>query len=305
MPHTHALRSPSLLVRRLAHSRALAFLRRLVDEWVRVDGTHYAAALAFYSVLSLAPFLLVIVAIMGWLLGSDAATRYLLSQIADVAGAQTAQFIAGLIAGAHPAGLAQGAKALVGLAVTLLGATATFAELQHGLDRVFGSRVHGAFALVRARLLSFGLVIGVALLSIVSLALSAGVNAMLSRVAYVDLGRAVIGAAANELVSFVILACAFGAILRVLPERAPGRRATVVGALTATALFAIGKFAIGWYLARFALASAYGAAGAIVVVMLWIYWSSALFFAGAVVARVVDARVREPPEAQMTPAGIA
>jgi membrane protein len=289
MPRTRALQSLS----RLAQARAVTFLRRVIDEWDRVDGSHYAAALAFYSVLSLAPVQLVIVAVAGWLLGSDAATHYLLAQIADVAGAQTAQFIASLIAGAHPAAMTQGVKALVGLAVTLAGATAVFAELQHGLDRVFGSRVHGALAIVRTRVLSFGLVMGVAFLSIVSLMLSAAVHATLSRVAHADLGRAVIGAVANEVVSFVVLACAFAAILRVLPERPPGRRAMVIGALTAAALFAVGKFAIGWYLAHFALASAYGAAGAIVVVMLWIYWSSALFFAGAVVARVVD---RRPPE---------
>jgi membrane protein len=292
MPRTHAPQWFSRLAR-VAHTRPAVFVRRLVDEWDRVDGSHYAAALAFYSVLSLTPFLLVIVAVAGWLLGSDAATRYLLAQIANVAGAQTAQFISSLIEGAHPAAMTQGVKAVVGIGVTLVGATAVFAELQHGLDRVFGSRVHGAMAIVRTRLLSFGLVIGVAFLSIVSLMLSAAVHAMLSRVAHADLGRAVIGAATNEVVSFLVLACAFAAILRLLPERPPGRHAAFVGALTAAALFAIGKFAIGWYLAHFALASAYGAAGAIVVVMLWIYWSSALFFAGAVVARVVDPQPRD------------
>jgi membrane protein len=257
-------------------------------------------------VLSLAPFLLVIVAIMGWLLGSDAATRYLVGQISNVAGPQTGQFIAGLIAGAHPAALAQGAKALVGLAVTLVGATAVFAELQHGLDHIFGSRVQGAFALLRTRLLSFGLVVGVAVLSIVSLVVSAAVHAMLAHVAQANLGRAVVGAVANELVTFAILACAFVAILRLLPECPPGRHASVVGAVTAAALFAIGKFVIGWYLAHFALASAYGAAGAIVVTMLWIYYSSALFFAGAVVARVVDPQPRaEPVDGELTTAGIA
>jgi membrane protein len=306
MRHLHAL-DPAAYPRVEAtlRSRPAVFARAVASEWSRVDGTHLAASLAFYSVLSLAPFLLVVVAIAGWLLGSEAATRALLEQIADFAGAQTAQFVGSLVGGAHPAAQEEGAKALLGIAVTLAGATATFAELQHGLDRVFGERVHGAYGLVRTRLIAFGLVIAVAFLSIVSLALSAAVHATLSRVAHADLWRAALGAVANEVVSFVILAVAFFAILRVLPERAPRRRAAQAGAVTAAALFVVGKFAIGWYLAHFALASAYGAAGAVVVVMLWIYWTSALFFAGAVVAHVVDGRPALADPAELAPIGTA
>jgi membrane protein len=306
MRHLHAL-DPAAFSRVEAtlRSQPARFARRLAAEWSRVDGAHLAASLAFYSVLSLTPFLLVVVAIAGWILGSGAATRALLEQIADVAGAQTAQFVGSLVSGAHPAAQEQGAKALLGLVVTLAGATATFAELQHGLDRVFGERVQGAFGLVRTRLIAFGLVVAVAFLSMASLALSAGVQAMLSSVAHADLWRAALGAIANEAVSFVVLALAFYAILRVLPERAPRRRAAWIGASTASGLFVAGKFAISWYLAHFALASAYGAAGAIVVVMLWIYWSSALFFVGAVVAHVVDAPPAAADPGELAPVGLA
>jgi membrane protein len=286
-------------------SRPARFLREVASDWSRADGTHLAAALAFYSVLSLAPFLLVVVAIAGWLLGSETATRALLDQIADVAGAQTAKFVGGLVSGTHPAAQQEGARALIGLAVTLAGATATFAELQHGLDRVFGERVHGTLGIVRTRLIAFGLVVAVAFLSMASLALSAGVHSMLSSVAHADMWRAALGAVANEVVSFAVLALAFFAILRVLPERAPRRRAAWIGAASAAGLFVVGKFAIAWYLAHFALASAYGAAGAVVVVMLWIYWSSALFFVGAVVAHVVEGRPAVTDPAELAPVGIA
>ena len=304
MSHPHVLSSP-LAAGLLRRGRAVALVRALAHEWGRVDGIHLAAALAFYSVLSLAPFLLVVIAIASYMLGSDRATQYMLGQIADVAGAQTAQFVGGLLAGAHPAAGREGAKALIGLAVTLAGATATFAELSHGLDRIFGERGYGAFGVVRTRMLAFGLVIGVALLSIVSLVLSAGVHAMLSSVAHADLWFAVGSAAANELVSFVVLAVAFGAILRVLPQCPPRRRAAWMGGAAAAGLFVVGKFAIGWYLAHFALTSAYGAAGAVVVLMLWIYWSSILFFAGAVIARMADAHLREQEAAELELAGIA
>jgi membrane protein len=304
MSHPHALSSP-LAAGLLRRGRAVAFVRTLAHEWSRVDGIHLAAALAFYSVLSLAPFLLVVIAIAGYMLGSDRATHYLLGQIADVAGAQTAQFVGSLLAGAHPAAAREGAKAMIGLAATLAGATATFAELSHGLDRVFGERGYGALGVVRTRMLAFGLVVGVAMLSIVSLVLSAGVHAMLAGVAHADLWMAVTSATANEVVSFVVLAVAFGAILRVLPQCPPRRRAAWIGGAAAAGLFVVGKFAIGWYLAHIALSSAYGAAGAIVVVMLWIYWSSVLFFLGAVIARVADAHAREQEAADLELAGIA
>ena len=316
MSHPHALSHLPLAARQWRHARPVTAVRAFVAEWSRVDATHLAAALAFYAVLSLTPFLLVVVAIAGYMLGSTLATQYLLNEISDVAGAQTAQFIAGLIGNTHPAPAREGIKALIGIGVTLVGATATFAELQHGLDRIFGERVHGAFGVVRTRMLAFGLVIGVAVLSIVSLVLSAGVHAIqwlavlrAQRSAGMDVPehwRAVLSAAANEVVSFIMLPIAFGGILRVLPECPPGRRGVCLGAFTAAIAFVVGKFAIGWYLAHFALASAYGAAGAVVVVMLWIYWSSALFFAGAVVARMSDRRARGPADShELAPMGIA
>ena len=164
--------------------------------------------------------------------------------------------------------------------------------------------MHGAFGLFRTRMLAFGLVGGVAALSIVSLVLSAGgARDARTSVAHADLWRAVLSAIANEVVGFAVLAVAFGAILRVLPECPPRRRAAWIGAIVAAALFVVGKFAIGWYLAHFALVSAYGAAGAVVVVMLWIYWSSALFFAGAVVARVADDRPTSEGGTEVVPAG--
>jgi len=304
MSHPHVLPSP-LMAGLLRRGRGIAFVRLLAHEWSRADGIHLAAALAFYSVLSLAPFLLVVVAVAGYALGSDRATHYLLEQIAGIAGAQTAQFMAGLIAGGHPVAMREGAKALIGLGVTLAGATATFAELSHGLDRIFGERGYGALGVVRTRALAFGLVLGVAVLAIVSLVLTAGVHAMLAHVGRADMGLAVLSAAGNEIVAFVVLTLAFGAILRVLPQCPPQRRAAWIGGATAAGLFVIGKFVIGWYLAHFALGSAYGAAGAILVVMLWIYWSSVLFFLGALVARIVDAHERDREATELELAGIA
>ena len=98
----HVLESPTLLGRPLPGGRWLEIVRAFATQWSRVDGTHLAAALAFYAVLSLTPFLLVVIAMAGYLLGSDRASHYVLGQIADVAGAQTAQFIGSLLAGSQP-----------------------------------------------------------------------------------------------------------------------------------------------------------------------------------------------------------
>jgi membrane protein len=287
MPQLHLLSTPSPTTARRPPHGARALLRALVREWGRVDASVLSAALAFYAVLSLMPFLLVVVAIVGSLLGSDAGTRYLLAQVRDIAGKDLAALVGGVLTHVHPL-QAEGLRALLGLAATLFGATALFAHLQHGLDRVFGARWRGALRLVRARLLSFVLVVGVAVLVIASLGVSAGVTTVVSRIASFDLARAVVSAFMNELLSFVVLALAFAGILRVLPESPPRRRALWVGALVAAGLFVLGKFGIAWYLGHFALASAYGAAGAVVLLMLWIYGTCLLFFFGAVLAHTVD-----------------
>jgi membrane protein len=276
----------------LARTRARESLLPLAwQQWQRADALHLAAALSFYGALSLAPFFIVLVAIANWSLGSDRATQYLLTQIAEVAGASSAQFIEQLIESHRVARMHHGLSALMGTGALILSATAAFAELQHALNRVFGedSRRAAWRSLVRSRVLSMALVIGVALLAIASLAVTTRVHASLGGIADSDTWVAFVS---DELLSFVVLTLAFAAILHTLPDCPPHLGAAVRGALVSAALFCLGKFAIGWYLGRVALGSAYGAAGALVVIMFWIYCSTLMLLIGAVLAKALDSRMR-------------
>jgi len=253
--------------------------------WQRADCVHLAAALSFYAALSLAPFVIVLVAALNWWLGSDRATQYLLTEIANLAGAPSARFVDQIVASHHAA--RHGLSALIGTGALLFSASATFAELQHALNRVFGDNGNRAAwkKLLRTRVLALLLVVGVALLAIASLGITARVHASLDSFAE---SSTLLAFVADEIVSFVVLTIAFAAVLHVLPDCPPATGAATRGALVAAALFCIGKFGIGWYLGRVALGSAYGAAGALVVIMFWIYCSSLILLIGATIARVLE-----------------
>jgi membrane protein len=267
--------------------------------WQRTDGIHLAAALAFYSVLSLAPLLIVVVAILNWSLGSDRATDYLLGQIANAVGSDTANLVGQLIASRRAAPAHHGLSALVAAGAVLVGATATFAELSHALNRIFGGEGGRAAwkRVVYGRLIAFALVLGVALLAIASLGITTVVHASLGGLPERSSWLAL---ACDELLSFAVLATAFALVIHVLPDCPVRPRAAIGGALVAAAMFCIGKFAIGWYLARVAVGSAYGTAGALVVLMFWMYCSSAILLIGATLAKILDVRskamTQRPPE---------
>ena len=256
------------------------------EKWNSVDADRLAAAVAFYTVLSLAPLLILVVAVGSWWVGADATRHYLSTQIADLIGREGGELVDRLVSGRDVPSALDGWGAWLGMAITAIGATATFAELQHALNRIFGEIPRPAMtALLRARLLSFGLVLGTGFLLVASLVLSAALTMLVDRGAQNASVRA--GAIVHELAGFVVIAMALAALLRVLPDRPPHGRQVWTGAIVSAALFAGGKYAIGWYVTRFALGSAYGAAGTVVVIMLWIYFSVATFLAGAVLASLI------------------
>ncbi|HVO89712.1 MAG TPA: YihY/virulence factor BrkB family protein [Casimicrobiaceae bacterium] len=282
------------------HRVALAAtLKAAWSVWQRADGLHLAAALSFYGALSLAPFFIVVVAIANWSLGSDRATQYLLNEISDVAGAASAHLIAQLVDSHRVARMHHGLSAVIGTATLMLSATASFAELQHAFNRIFGENIGRPAwrSVVRSRVLSMVLVIGVALLAIASLAVTTRVHASLGSIAEPDTWIAFLS---DELLSFVVLTLAFAALLHTLPDCPPRLGAAVRGALVSAALFCLGKFAIGWYLGRVALGSAYGAAGALVVIMFWIYCSTIVLLVGATLARALDRDKRLPSPRSMS-----
>jgi len=257
--------------------------------WVSQDGTELGASIAFYSMLSLGPLLIIAIAIAGAVFGPEAARGQIVGQIADLVGTDAAEAIEKMIASAWRSN-SRGFAALVGVATLLLGASGVFAELRKALNRI--GRVQplntGVTGFVRAKLLAFALVLGFGFLIVASLLLSAalaGVTLWLS-------ARMPVLADALTLFDFAfstaVLAVAFWFFLQTLPDRAPTWHASVAGAVTSALLFAVGKHLIGLYLGRVSTTSSFGAAGSLVVVMMWVYYSSQILLFGAAVAWAID-----------------
>lgn len=266
---------------------------RLWRKWNAIDGGRLAAAVAFYAVFSLAPLVILVVAVGSAWLGADATRHYVSMQMAELIGHDGADLVDRLVrAPGLPSALGDWA-AWAGAAALLVGATATFAELQHALDLVFGSVPRPALLeLLRVRALAFLLVLGSGLLLGASLLASSALRMVVDRGTPSHALR--VGAEIDEVVSFAVAAIAMAALLRVLPDRPPRARQVWIGALFGAALFAAGRYVVAWYVVHYSLGSAYGAAGTIVVVMAWIYFSVVVFLAGAALASVV-APVRGAP----------
>jgi len=247
-------------------------------------GPRLGAALAFYIALSLSPLLLVVVAIAGAVYGDEAARGQLAHQIEDTVGTEGAKAIESMLASTRSQGKGT-LMTIVGVATLLLGATGLFAQLQEALDTIWDvqpTQVRGGiWATIKDRFISFSVVCGLALLLLVSLVASAAITAVNTWMAdRVDIGGWGLQVA-NQVLSFLLSAVLFAVIFKVLPHARPAWSDVWVGALLTAALFTLGKYLIGLYLAQAAPGSAYGAAGSFVVLLIWIYYSTQILLFGA------------------------
>ena len=255
-------------------------------KWVDDRAPSMGAALAYYTAFSLAPLLVIVIAVAGLSVGHAAAQAAIVAQLGDLLGETGAQAIEGMLEAT--ADLGTGTLALsIGLATLLLGATTAFAELQDDLDRIWAvepSAASGIWNLVRTRLLSFGMVLCVAFLLTVSLVVNAAIAAM-GR--YMFGGTEVVLQTLNLLASVLVITLLFASIYKILPKTPIAWRDVWEGALFTSILFAIGKLLIGLYIGKSSVASAFGAAGPFVALMVWIYYSTQVFLFGAEVTCVV------------------
>lgn len=259
-------------------------LKQVVMSSLSDDVPSMGAALAYYTVFSLAPLLLIVVSVAGLVFGEDAARGEIQTQLQDLMGKNSAGAVQELLAGVREP--AEGLTATaVGVLLLFIGATTVFAELQSALDRIW--RVvrpetdSAWFSLVRARLLSFGMILAVGFLLIVSLISSAMVAAVGRRwdstlAAWPELFGAV-----NSFSSFLLVATLFAMIYKVMPRLRIAWGDVWLGALLAALLFTAGKALIGAYIGRSGVASGFGAAGSLVVVLLWVYFSAQILLIGA------------------------
>jgi membrane protein len=253
-----------------------------VMEWLDDRAARKGAALAFYTVFSLAPILILSIAIAGLFFGEEAARGEIVEQVSGLLGPDAARAIQSMIQASSDTGTGVIAT-VVGLATLLLGATTALAELKDGLDQIWDAppeRTQGFWYFIRKRLLSVGLILSLGFLLLVSLVLSAVVSALARAWGTADV-PSVLLQALNFVISFGLVTLLFAMIYKILPAVRIAWRDVIVGALITALLFSIGKMAIGVYLGNSAMASTYGAAGSVILVLVWVYYSAQIFLLGA------------------------
>jgi membrane protein len=256
-----------------------SLFRRAVDAWVDDYAPSMGAALAYYTLFSIAPLLLIVIAVAGLAFGDQAARGEIFEQLNGLMGPEGASAIESLLQSAdRPAG---GVIAtLIGVVLLVIGASTVFGELQNALDRIWDAperEAGGWWGLIHARVLSFGMILGIAFLLMVSLVMSAAISA---------LGKWWGAHLVDLALNFALTTVLFALIYKVIPRVRIAWRDVWIGAAVTALLFALGKVLIGLYLGRSSVASAYGAAGSLVVMMVWVYYSAQIFLLGAEFTRV-------------------
>jgi membrane protein len=281
-------RSPPRLTPRVVWS----LLGETIFEWYEDRAPRLGAALAFYTVFALAPGLIVIIAVAALLLGQDAAQGQILNEVQDLIGFAGAQAIQAAIESARSAGGSLVATGL-GVLTLLFGLWGVFGELQDALNTIWGVTTRpwrGVIGVIKERFWSFTMVVGVGFLLLVSLAASAWLAAVGKFFAQLSPLPVAVMETANALLSFVIIALMFAVIYKLLPDVRITWQDVWVGAAVTALLFTIGKSLIGLYLGRSTVASVYGAAGSLIVILLWIYYSAQVVFFGAEFTKVYSRR---------------
>ncbi|MDM0034254.1 YihY/virulence factor BrkB family protein [Variovorax sp. J22P271] len=266
-----------------------ALSRKAVGAWVDDYAPSMGAAISYYTIFSLAPLLVIVIAIAGALFGHDAAQAQIVAQVSGLVGQEGAAAVEALLRSvADPErGLIAG---LISVVVLLVGATTVFAELQSALDRIWHvpekEKPSGVWSMLRARLLSFGLILGLAFLLIVSLMVSAGLAAFDGWFGGLVPGWEVVLQSLNELISVAIIALLFAMIFKLMPTAPIAWRDVWIGATVTAILFELGKFAIGMYLGKSGVRESFAAAGSLVVLVAWVYYAAQIFLLGAEFTKV-------------------
>ncbi len=252
--------------------------------WVDDYAASMGAAISYYTVFSLAPLLLIVISVAGLVFGDEAVRGELFGQLAGLMGDDAAKAIQDMLAGvSKPSSGIIGT--VVGVLVLLIGATTVFGELQDALDRIWRAperpKGAGLWGLIRARLLSFGMILCLAFLLVVSLVMGAVIAALGKWWGPLFGGWEVLAQVVNLAVGFGLTTVIFAVIYKMMPRVDIQWHDVWIGALVTAALFTIGKFLIGLYIGKSGVASGFGAAGSIVIIFIWVYYSAQIFLLGA------------------------
>ena len=258
-------------------------VRDTVSEWIKHNASSLGAALSFYTLFSIAPILVIAMAVAGSIFGPHVAETHVLDQMRGLLGDAGAAAVQSLLSSAHQSGL-KGMAAAIGVVTLLVGATSVFGELQNTLDYIWKSPEKDGVAwwrILRSRILSVGLILGVGFLLMVSLIFSAALAALGAWFGTYMQQWSVILPAIDLVLSLGLTTVLFAMIYKYVPREDIGWGDVWIGGLVTACLFSVGKLLIGLYLGRSSFSSAYGAVGSIMVLLLWIYYSAQIFLLGA------------------------
>jgi membrane protein len=296
----------------------LSLLKAAFDEFNEDKAPRLAAALSYYTIFSIAPLLIVVIAIAGLVWGHDAVQGRLNEQIQGLVGAQGGEMIQEMVQNAQRPNESFVAT-IIGLVTLLLGATGVFMQLKGALNTIWDvepTKSGGILATIKAQLLSFTMVLGIGFLLLVALVISAVISALSTFINGLFGNTEFVLQVLNFVISFGFITLLFALIYKVLPDVDIEWRDVWIGAAFTSLLFTIGKTLIGLYLGNSGVTSTYGAAGSLVVILLWVFYSAQILFFGAEFTQVYarrygswveraakHARKAAPAEAARTPAG--
>ena len=264
-------------------------LRDSVKLWLQCNAFSYAGSLAFYTLFSLAPVVIIAVALMGLVFGEEAARGEIFNQLQDIMGPGAAQAIENAVLQSRPkeSGLM---PTLLGFGALFLGATTVFAQMQFSLNVIWGVTskpgYNGILLYIKNRVLSLTVVLAIGFILLVSLSIGVAVSAALNAAESLIPAIATVLGGLEVVISLALVAALFATIFKVLPDVTLSWRDVLVGAIVTAVLFSFGRFGIALYLAHTATASTFGAAGSVVLILLWVYYSSLLLLYGAAFTKV-------------------
>ena len=270
-----------------------AILKKTASDWMEHQAPTLGAALAYYTVFSLAPLLIIAIAIAGLVLGQEAAQGQIFDQLRGLLGEASGKAMQDMVQNANAKPATGVVAALIGVVTLLFGASGVFGQLQTSLNTIWGvqpKQGRGILGIVQHRILSFGFILVVGFLLLVSLLLTAAVSLVGQWFGGMVPGMEILAQIVNSILSLALITVLFAMIFKFLPDAKVAWHDVWIGAFITAVLFTVGKLVLGLYLGKGGVSSSYGAAGSLIVLLLWVYYSSQILFFGAELTQVYASR---------------
>ena len=268
---------------------AFALLKRAAGDWFDDQAPTLGAALAFYTVFSLAPLLIITVSIAGLVFGREAAQGQIFDQLRSLVGEASAGAMQDVVQNANSTPATGLVATLIGFVTLIVGASGVFGQMQTSLNFIWGVQSkpgRGILGLLQDRVLSFGFILVVGFLLLISLLLTTAIAFIAEWFGGIVPGIEMLIQASNAILSLAVITLLFAMIFKFLPDAKIAWRDVWIGALITAALFTVGKEVLGLYLGKSGVGSSYGAAGSLIVLLLWVYYSAQIVFFGAEFTKV-------------------